>query len=1287
MTKKIIRPLKGIDVDSSVSRRDDNTIYIAKNLRVNNHDDSRLGEYTNIKGTNIIIGYSAACTILKIHKLNKKFIIFLMTMIGDTICLVDEDDIPINGEAAISLDFTNYYWSTSPGHKVFSGSMGFAAGLEIEVRSYYESDLVQKIYWTVNNPNGLALPTQPLRSLNVIYSAINDPSSYSVQDLDIVPSVVMTEPHVNQTVSGNLLSGKIFYAYKLINNNGSETAISPISKGYNLTTASNTDANDYKYKGVGFDVNTNKGINLTISNIDTSFNKIKIYSIHYLNDVSLPKVSLIYDGSSSTTLTTNDVGIPILDISPEEFLSANGLLLNEGQLEIKNNRLFIGNYSEELFDIDNFATDDYWDARSYRFIGSGNAVIWNSALSSFITIDRTVPDYSTTTIPKTYDCVNKSNDIAEWGTPLSSNYIYQIDGTTIGSSGPNIQIEQVEHYFLSPDDSGENTKWYSKKISGGYDSFARPENDTYNKIFKLEEVYRLSIQFRNSKNQYSYPKWICDYKYVYDTTNYDPIQFLATPVRVEMPLYHLNVTVSNIPLDENGDAYQYRIMYVPLTESDRSVYWGLFIPLPYITAETAKYRAVGINKEYDLSNTNIDQDSETPVTFSNKYLEFISPEYCLGDKKMYSRFSLFKNALNVSIIRNNVQTHQSNIYKIFGFVASSYLNVNKSLSLQQDVEYDVDIEGTIPLSGTDVFIRKGETVVFTEIPYYTFNGKHKLFGNSNKGRCQILQPTSSISSPYTYTQYWGCAYVDNFESRYGGTSYNSRKMNGYVALTDFSNTAYQEVKGDVYSGVFEYLRQISDNSHPFIRNNQIIGGSNIDIIQTNPSYTAGNNEIVIFPTYSVQNLKLRNDSYFTSIYTETSSYMIHEFSGVYTDLDPTTLRENTYVNKTGTPFTQLENLYLYNNTYSRDQNLFEYFEKQDTNSILKSFNNRIVASDLKILGESSDSFLNINPSTYIDVDGQYGEILELRIFNNRLYFFQEHAIGIVSVNEQATTNINGDATLVLGSVGLLGRYDYITINNGINNSNHVITSDNSLYFIDEIRKEFLRISENGLEKISITKNINNIVKTYDLTGARIVHNRKYNEIQFHCKINDDGIKYRAFIFNEIQDAFIGYFEYPFGIFDSEPLERIDIVDALVLTDTNKIESLNDGDYNKFENTYTPSEITFLITANQDDVVLFNIVEFLMTQVDSNGAYVDFIDTIRIYSNNHDTGVLDFATNVERRFEKYRTNRLRNYTGSNERILSNHIYVTITTKDNSVGGNNRVFFRDLITSFTEYNYYG
>jgi len=30
MTKKIIRPLKGIDVDSSVSRRDDNTIYIGK---------------------------------------------------------------------------------------------------------------------------------------------------------------------------------------------------------------------------------------------------------------------------------------------------------------------------------------------------------------------------------------------------------------------------------------------------------------------------------------------------------------------------------------------------------------------------------------------------------------------------------------------------------------------------------------------------------------------------------------------------------------------------------------------------------------------------------------------------------------------------------------------------------------------------------------------------------------------------------------------------------------------------------------------------------------------------------------------------------------------------------------------------------------------------------------------------------------------------------------------------------------------------------------------------------
>jgi len=64
--------------------------------------------------------------------------------------------------------------------------------------------------------------------------------------------------------------------------------------------------------------------------------------------------------------------------------------------------------------------------------------------------------------------------------------------------------------------------------------------------------------------------------------------------------------------------------------------------------------------------------------------------------------------------------------------------------------------------------------------------------------------------------------------------------------------------------------------------------------------------------------------------------------------------------------------------------------------------------------------------------------------------------------------------------------------------------------------------------------------------------------------------------------------------------------------------------------------------------------------------------------------------VESRFGKYRTSKLRNYTGSDERILSDYIYVTITTKDNTdyvVSQNYRVFFRDMIASFSEYNYFG
>jgi len=200
MGKEIIRPIKGIDVDSAFNRRDDNTIYMAVNMRLNPIEETNLGEYTNIKGTNISIEATDGSTLLKIAKVSDNIIIFTQKSGTDYILLVKESAIPLNGEAILELDLSDYYWNGAY-HKVISSvsnGFGFDATSSIDVKTYYESDDVQKIYWSVTNTAPLV--SQPMRILNVIYSSRNNPSLFAKEDLEFTPSSNLSPIILNKTI-------------------------------------------------------------------------------------------------------------------------------------------------------------------------------------------------------------------------------------------------------------------------------------------------------------------------------------------------------------------------------------------------------------------------------------------------------------------------------------------------------------------------------------------------------------------------------------------------------------------------------------------------------------------------------------------------------------------------------------------------------------------------------------------------------------------------------------------------------------------------------------------------------------------------------------------------------------------------------------------------------------------------------------------------------------------------------------------------------------------------------
>ena len=203
--------------------------------------------------------------------------------------------------------------------------------------------------------------------------------------------------------------------------------------------------------------------------------------------------------------------------------------------------------------------------------------------------------------------------------------------------------------------------------------------------------------------------------------------------------------------------------------------------------------------------------------------------------------------------------------------------------------------------------------------------------------------------------------------------------------------------------------------------------------------------------------------------------------------------------------------YTYNGAYSSQPGNKKYVAKgiYDLSNI--AYTNRITCSEVKSGNDIIDKWTKFKFANYIDVDTQYGNVTNLKAFNNKLYYWQDDAFGVTSVNERSLIQDNNLGALTLGTGGILVRYDNISTNNGdnIKNDSSIVKSDTTIYWYDFNNNEIVAFG-NDIHSLSKVKSVqsyfnelpevkrNNVVSYYD---------KKYNEIVF--KIYD-----KALVFNE-----------------------------------------------------------------------------------------------------------------------------------------------------------------------------
>lgn len=341
-------------------------------------------------------------------------------------------------------------------------------------------------------------------------------------------------------------------------------------------------------------------------------------------------------------------------------------------------------------------------------------------------------------------------------------------------------------------------------------------------------------------------------------------------------------------------------------------------------------------------------------------------------------------------------------------------------------------------------------------------------------------------------------------SQYGGDSYFSRSnsiYNVHCGYATVQNNTYDiDINcfgGDTYLGVLDHTYTgLYFPNDPAGRPNVAM---NRAYIQT------------LFPLESSVNVYLRSDEHFLqSVTPGTNGH------GGYAD---TYYMTEIGINQFGS---QSQPMYTYNSAYSNTDGIKQNVSKGVYDQNINTYSNRIITSDIKTNSEIIDSWSKFRFADYLDVDNQYGPITNLIDFNDRLFFFQDDAIGIAQVNEQSLITDQNSSELVLGTGTVLGRYDYVIHKYGDSKirDKSIISSPTTMYWFD-YDKNMLCAYNNAIIELSKLKKVQNYLNTVskdDKSNVISLYDNKYNEVWF--RIND-----KSLIFNEQIDTFSSFYTF------------------------------------------------------------------------------------------------------------------------------------------------------------------
>ena len=333
MAKKYINwKTKGMNRDMSVSAFNPEFAFENHNLRLSTNEGNTMMSWVNERGPkelklhidtkpwssdessgkyiNSIVGTPLGTAVLN-HQL------VLFTIDSNKNCYI-----------YVFKESDNSDWDLT-GRILYKGNLGFSTDYPIETLVSYESENIQKVYWTDNK-------NQP-RVINIA-SSMDKTKNYNDSSFDFVQELALKEEVKVAKIfgSGEFPAGVIQYAFTYYNKYGQESNIFYTTPLQYISYVDRAGSPEDKISNC---------FKITISNVDANFEYMRIYSILRTSKDAVPLAKRIQDIeiAGNTKLTYIDNGLAGEIIDPTELLYKGGETIKAKTIEQKDDTLFLGN--------------------------------------------------------------------------------------------------------------------------------------------------------------------------------------------------------------------------------------------------------------------------------------------------------------------------------------------------------------------------------------------------------------------------------------------------------------------------------------------------------------------------------------------------------------------------------------------------------------------------------------------------------------------------------------------------------------------------------------------------------------------------------------------------------------------------------------------------------------------------------------------------------------------------------------------------------------------------------